>query len=190
MENSGENGRAKSTLSLIITIVVLIAVVLIVIDKMGQVKDFILASGPFGILVSVLLYGVLGASPIPSEPFTVLVTSIFGPLSATLVATLGNVLSAFVEYFIGIRLRDATNFDKQRQKMPFGLSKFPVDSPIFLIGARMIPGYGPKFVSVVSGVYRVSVWRYLWTTTVSTFAGAVLISYGGFGLMNLPFLHH
>ena len=43
--------------------------------------------------------------------------------------------------------------------MPFGLGKFPVDSPSFLIGARVIPGYGSKFVSLISGFYRVLLLR-------------------------------
>ena len=33
-----------------------------------------------------LLYGVLGASPIPSEPLTVLLSTVFGPFYATLAA--------------------------------------------------------------------------------------------------------
>jgi uncharacterized membrane protein YdjX (TVP38/TMEM64 family) len=184
------SSRAKSITTLIVTILVMALVVFIVIDQISNVKNFILSTGPFGLLVSVLLYAILGASPIPSEPFTVLITSIYGPLNATLVASSGNILSSLVEYFIGERIRNVANFDKQRTKMPFGLGKFPVNSPIFLISARAIPGYGPKFVSVISGIYRVPIWRYIWTTAITTIAGAVIVAYGGFGIMNLPFIHH
>ena len=94
-----------------------------------------------------VVYGVLGASLIPSEPLTVLIGAIFGPLIATLIATLGNVLAAYVEYFIGTRVGTAASFTKNRDKLPLGLGKLPVHSPAFLILGRMVPGAGPKLVS-------------------------------------------
>ena len=53
---------------------------------------------------------------------------------------------------------------------------------MFLIGARMIPGYGPKVVSMMAGIYHVPVLRYLWTTAIPIFAGAALFAFGGRGI--------
>jgi uncharacterized membrane protein YdjX (TVP38/TMEM64 family) len=49
----------------------------------------------------------------------------------------------------------------------------------------MIPLYAPKIVSLLSGAYHISIWRYLWTTAVVTFAGAALLSYGGYEIFHL-----
>jgi uncharacterized membrane protein YdjX (TVP38/TMEM64 family) len=124
-------------------------------------------------------------SPIPSEPFTVLIAAAIGPIASTIVTGIGNLLSALIEYYMGHKISDVADFDQQRKKLPFGLGKLPVHSPAFLIGARMIPGYGPKFVSVISGMYRVNMWRYIWTTAIATFSGAAIFAYGGFGLLHI-----
>jgi uncharacterized membrane protein YdjX (TVP38/TMEM64 family) len=53
------------------------------------------------------------------------------------------------------------------------------------MGGRMIPGYGPKLVSVVAGMYKVPLFRYVWTTAIPTIIGAALFAYGGYGIINL-----
>lgn len=191
MESTVEQNKSKP-LTILVVIVVLVLIIASLISKeMNQVLAFIGNSGWIGLLISIVLYGILGASPIPSEPLTVLNSTIFGPFNATLAAGLGNLLAALVEYYIGKRLNAVGNLSEKMKKLPFGLDRFPVDSPIFLIGARMLPGYGPKFVSLLAGVKHVSIWRYIWTTLVSTLIGAALFAYGGFGLLNLlPFYHH
>ena len=131
------------------------------------------------------LFGLLGATPIPAEPFTILLSTIYGPFWAMVATAIGTLLSALVEYFISSRIGNTANFDVWRQKLPFGLGKFPVNSPAFLIGARVVPGYGSKFVSLVSGFYRVPLLRYTWTTFIATLLGAAVTSYGGYKLVDL-----
>ena len=159
--------------------------VVILSKDIGAVRSFIASSGWVGMLASVGLYGILGASPVPSEPLTLVLSASFGPFNAMLVAGFGNTLSAMIEYFIGTKIGDVADFEQRKEHLPFGLGRFPVSSPAFLIGARMLPGYGPKFVSVVAGMYKVKTWTYLWTSAVSTFLGAAIFAYGGFGLINL-----
>ena len=60
---------------------------------------------------------------------------------------------------------------------------FPVDSPVLLVGARVIPGYGSKFVSLISGFYRVPLLCYIWTTFIATLLGAAITAYGGYKLV-------
>jgi uncharacterized membrane protein YdjX (TVP38/TMEM64 family) len=153
--------------------------------ELAQIKQFIVASGPYGILLSMIVLGLLGATPIPAEPFTILLSTIYGPFWAMIATSIGTLLSALVEYFISSRIGNAANFDNLRQKLPFGLGKFPVDSPAFLIGARVVPGYGSKFVSLISGFYRVPIFRYIWTTFIATLVGAAITSYGGFKIVEL-----
>jgi uncharacterized membrane protein YdjX (TVP38/TMEM64 family) len=177
--------RMKLLTGLIITVVLVLTLALILSRNMDGVRAFLLQSGQIGLLISIALYGLLGASPIPSEPLTVLLSALYGPLPITIVATLGNLLAALVEYYIGRRIGDVADFEQRRQKLPFGLGRFPANSVIFLIVARFLPGYGAKFISVLSGIYKVPLWRYTWTTILSTLIGAAIIAYGGFGLLNL-----
>ena len=177
--------KSGSLKGLIATLLVVIALIILFTREMTQVREFIRSSGWIGVLVSIGLYGLLGASPVPSEPLTVLLSSIYGPLHTTFIASIGNLIAALVEFYIGLRISHIANFEERKQKLPFNLGKLPVNSPIFLMGARMLPGYGPKFVSVIAGVYRVPLWTYIWTTTLSNLMGAGVVAFGGFGLLKL-----
>ena len=154
-------------------------------QDMNRIKTFIQNAGAWGIIISILLYALLGVTLIPSEPLTLFIGALFGPFWATLIAGIGNTLSAMVEYYIGTHLGSATNFAEKKDKLPFGLGKLKVESPMFLIGARMIPGYGPKVVSMMAGMYRVPILRYIWTTAVPIFIGSGIFAFGGFGIGKL-----
>ena len=178
-------GRARAIRNLVLSLLIMAAAVFFISKDMEVIKRFILENQALGLFVAVVVYGVLGASLIPSEPLTVLIGAIFGPLIAIVIATLGNVLAAYVEYFIGRRVGTAASFAKNRDKLPFGLGKLPVQSPAFLIIGRMVPGVGPKLVSFLAGVYHVPLLRYLWTTIIPTALGAGIFAFGGFGIFQL-----
>ncbi len=129
------NKRIITALEIILIILAFYAAYRYASSEIALIKTFIVHSGPYGILVSMLLFGVLGATPIPAEPFTVLLSTIYGPFWAMIATAIGTLLSALVEYFISSRIGNAANFEVWRQKLPFGLGKFPVDSPAFLIGS-------------------------------------------------------
>ncbi|HEX7974066.1 MAG TPA: VTT domain-containing protein [Anaerolineales bacterium] len=185
MRETTEDNRNQSIKALLATLLVVLVLILFVSREMQQVRSFIRESGWLGLLVSVGLYGLLGASPIPSEPLTVLISTIFGPFTAMLVAAFGNLFAALIEFYIGMKIGDVASFHKKKENLPLGIGKLPVNSPTFLIFARMLPGYGPKFVSILGGVYRVPLWRYIWTTLISTLIGAAIFAYGGSKLLNL-----
>ena len=182
------NNKRQNVLSIIILVVMLVILFVIVSyfsNELQAIGNFIRQLGVLGWLASILMFAVFGATPIPSEPFTVLITTIFGPVLTAIITALGNLLAGTVEFLIGRRVGKVADFDKIREKLPFGLNKVPVDSPLFLIGARLIPGYMPKFVSIISGIYKVPIYRFLWTTAVVTTAGALVISFGGHTILTL-----
>jgi uncharacterized membrane protein YdjX (TVP38/TMEM64 family) len=185
IEESQPKSDTRTLRNLLLIVLGVLVLALFVSRQMEQVRQFIRTSGWWGVLFSLALFGILGASPIPSEPLTLLMSTIYGPLAATLIAGTGNLLAALIEFFIGVKVGDAANFEERKSKLPFGLGKMPVDSPIFLIGARMLPGYGPKFISLIAGIYHVPLWRYIWTSAVSTLLGAAVFAYGGSQLVNL-----
>ena len=117
--------RTKLAVVLITVLVIILIVILILSRNMDGIREFLLRSGKIGLVISVGLYGVLGASPIPSEPLTVLLSALYGPFYITIVATLGNLLSALVEYYIGRKIGDVSDFERRRQKLPFNLGKIP-----------------------------------------------------------------
>lgn len=184
-KGQGSKEKSQALGGLIATLLVTLVLILLFSRETTPIRNFIHSSGWVGVLVSVALYGLLGASPVPSEPLTIFLASIYGPLHTTFIAAFGNLAAAMVEFYIGLRISHIANFEERKEKLPFNLGKLPVDSPIFLIAARMLPGYGPKFVSVIAGVYRVPVWRYLWTAALSNLVGAGLVAFGGFGLIKL-----
>jgi uncharacterized membrane protein YdjX (TVP38/TMEM64 family) len=188
MENNAEptvHKRIITALEIILVVLALYGAYRYASSELAQIKTFIIDSGPYGILLSMILFGLLGATPIPAEPFTILLSTVYGPFWAMVATAIGTLLSALVEYFISRRIGHAANFDAWRQNLPFGLGKAPIDSPAFLIGARVVPGYGSKFVSLVSGFYRVPLLRYTWTTFIATLLGAAVTSYGGYKLVDL-----
>ena len=184
-ETQVTNPRSKSFFWLILVVVALLVLSYCLYKDIGQVKTFISKSGKLAFVFSVLLFGVLGASPIPSEPFTVVVTSLFGPFEAMLITFIGNTLSGLVEYFIGTHIGYAADFENRKANLPLNLGKLPANSPLFLLGGRMVPGFGPKTVSLVSGMYKVPLVRYIWTGLITNLAGAAIVAYGASGVFHL-----
>lgn len=153
-----------------------------VANHVSALEDFIKRIGVWGPLISISLQTLFGASPIPTEPLTMINGAVFGPLNGALYSWVGYMFASVIEYFIGMRIGEVADFEARREKMPFGLSRFPADSPLFLSLARIIPGYGPKMVGIVGGMYRVPLWRYTWTAAIPNAIGALLFAYGGHGL--------
>lgn len=182
-ETTQKKPDRQKWISLVVTVVLILVLVGLLTEEMEAVRTFIRESGWVGMLTSVLLYGLLGFSPIPSEPLTVMLTTVYGPLPAFLLAGVGNTFAAVLEYGVGAHLGGIADFEKRKAGLPFGLGRLPVNSAPFLLAARMLPGYGPKFVSLLGGIYRVPLWRYLWTAAIPSFAGAAIFAYGGFELI-------
>lgn len=175
----------KTILIVIVTLAILFVAARYFSTEITQVKTVLRDAGPFAFVIAILIYGILGATVVPSEPLTALLGGLYSPWQAMLVAMLGNTLAALVEYFLGGQISNIANFEKQRARLPFNLGKFPVDSPVFLIFGRMIPAIGPKLISLMSGIYKVKLTRYIWTTLVTNLLGAALIAYGAAGLIRL-----
>jgi len=174
--------RSQSISILIFSLLIMGLIAIFVTTDLNKIKAFIEQAGAWGVVISILLYAVLGVTLIPSEPLTLFIGALFGPLLATLIAGVGNTLAAFVEYYLGTHIGSATNFIDKKNKLPFGLGKLKIESPLFLVGARMIPGYGAKIVSMLAGIYRVPLLRYLWTTAIPIFLGSAIFAFGGFGI--------
>lgn len=186
MESTTDKKKKNQSIPILIFSIALVIIVAVMFTQdMNAIKAFISKSGAWGVVISIIVYAALGLTLVPSEPLTVFIGALFGPFIGLLVAGTGNTLSALVEYYLGTHVGNATNFIERKQHLPWGLAKLKVDSPLFLIGARMVPGVGPKLVSFTAGIYHVPILRYLWTSALSVFLGASLFAFGGSGLGSL-----
>ncbi len=139
----------------------------------------------WGLFLSLVSFLLLGVTFIPSEPVTLLLTAWQGPVIAVVIATVGNTMAALAEYLIGGSISDAADFENRRAKLPFRLGKLPINSTAFLFFARLLPGFGPKFVGFAGGIYRVNLFSYTWTAVLANFIGASLLALSGYGVIQL-----
>jgi len=154
--------------------------------KLGfdDIKFFIEQNQSQAILISLLVYILFGFTFLPSIPLTLFIAALIGPLQAALVAALGNTIAALFEYQIGKTVGDVVAFEDFKSSLPLGLDKLPVDSPLFMLGARSIPA-GSRAFSVVCGAYQVHMPTYLWTTSLMYFVSSVILTFGGVKLIAL-----
>ena len=189
MDDIGNNKTLFHRLSqwgpLVLSVGASAAAAVYVARHVSAVEAFIVRIGFFGPLLSIALQTVFGASPIPTEPLTMINGALFGPLAGALYSWVGYMLAAVIEYAIGTRIGDSADFENRKEKLPFGLGRFPADSPWFLSLARIVPGYGPKMVGIVAGMYHVPLGRFLWTAAIPNALGALLFSFGGHSLTTL-----
>lgn len=148
-------------------------------------ENLIRSAGWGGPILAILIYGLLSLTPISTDPLTLVSGALFGPFIGVLVSWMGNNLASFLEYFAGRAFSAVADFDEKRRQLPFRLGELPADSPYFLIFARFIPAYGGKIVSFVAGVYHVPLFIYTWTTVLTNFFGALLLSLGGYSLLKI-----
>jgi uncharacterized membrane protein YdjX (TVP38/TMEM64 family) len=176
--------KIQTVLVLLLAFALSLTVVLFTSRHPELIEGFVRQTGVFGPAVIVGLYGLLGPSPIPSEALSLITGAVYGPVLGTFLSFTGNMLAAMIEYYIGAHIGTVADFEEQRKKLPFGLGRFPADSPWFLVFGRLVPGYGGKLVSVIGGMYKVPVWRYIWTAAIPTLAGSAVFVFGGSALVN------
>ena len=174
----------RNILILLLSFGLPIALIIIFRHDLKNLEILIPTLGIFGPIFSILLMGILSATPIPTDPIVIFNGAIFGPFIGVLVSWLGNDLASIIEYFIGRSLGEVTDFEKTKANLPFGLSRFPADSVWFLLFGRFIPQFGGKVVSLTGGFYRVPKVRYLWTAFLSNLLGSILLAYGGYSLIH------
>jgi uncharacterized membrane protein YdjX (TVP38/TMEM64 family) len=150
-----------------------------------MIEHVVTSAGAFGPIVTILLYGLLSLTPIPSDPLTLLSGVLFGPIFGIFISWMGNNFAAMVEYYVGKSVSTITDFEEKKKHLPFGLAKLPVNSMWFLICGRFVPGLGPKIVSVLAGVYEINPWRYLASAAISNILGSILYALWGLGIFRL-----
>lgn len=170
------------------TIVIIILVVLILVFlrffDMKYIENFILEKPQLSIVISFIIYFLMSFTFIPSSPLTIFMSILSGPLLSIIIAVVASTLSALVQYYVGTTLESVRDFDKIREKMPAFLQNLPINSPLFLLVGRVIPG-GMRGLSVICGFHHVQFSTYLWTTTVMYLLNSIIIVFGGTEVIKL-----
>lgn len=174
----------RNTLIAVLSFGLPILLIVIFAKDFKNIEQHIPRTGIAGPLFSILLMGILSATPIPTDPIVILNGAIFGPWIGVLVSWMGNNLAAVIEYFIGKGIGQLADFEKTKKNLPFGLGRFPADSVWFLFFGRLIPQFGGKIVSLMAGFYHVPFFKYLWTTVLSCLLGSVVLAVGGYSLLH------
>ena len=147
---------------------------------------FIQNHRPYAAIISILVYILIGFTFIPAIPLTLFLAVLLTPLQAALLATIGNTLAALIHYKIGQTMGDVFDFKEKKSRLPFGLGKLPLSSPLLLIACRYIP-FGKRGFSYVCGTYQVDFSRYLWTTLFVYGIDSFILAYCGASLSQLIF---
>ncbi len=153
--------------------------------NINDVETLISKAGVAGPAVAILLYGLFAPTPVSTDAITIVCGGMYGPVYGTAIAWMGNNIAALVEYYIGKHIGESTDFEREKKKLPLGLDKLPVNSILVLTLGRMIPFYGSKIISIMAGMYKVPIKRYIWTSALINFTGAITLAYGGFKALDL-----
>lgn len=178
------NGKILKSIFSILGLAAGILLLYFVAKNLKDAEHLILQAGVFGPLVALALYALFAPTPVSTDPLTILCGALYGPFLGTAIAWMGNNIAASIEYLVGRNIGKNTDFEKEKNKLPFGLGKLPINSiPVLTLG-RMLPFYGSKVISIMAGMYRVPYKRYVWTSALINFTGAIMLSYGGFRVLD------
>ncbi len=170
-----------SILGIILTVLILYMIA----KNIPDVEKIISGAGLAGPFVAIALYGLFAPTPVSTDPLTIISGAMYGPIYGTAIAWMGNNVAALVEYYLGRHIAKTAELDKERKKLPLGLDKLPINSiPVLTLG-RMIPFYGSKIISLLAGIYKVPIKRYIWTSALVNFTGAITLAYGGFKILDI-----
>lgn len=177
--------KDHKSLQIALAVLSVLAVILLSTTlNLEDVTDFIKANRAQAALISLGIYILMGFTFVPSSPLTLFLSIFLGPLPAILIAALGNTLAALLEYRLGVVAGDIFNVDDLRAKLPWGLGKRPITSPLLLLGVRFLP-VGKRGFSLVCGAYHVPMPRYLWTTALIYLLDASILALFGTSLVKI-----
>ena len=173
-------GKMIKSVTSIIGLALGVLILFYVAKNIHDAENIILKAGVAGPAVAIMLYALFAPTPVSTDALTIICGALYGPFYGSAIAWMGNNVAALVEYFIGARISENTDFEKEKKKLPFGLSKLPINSiPVLTLG-RMLPFYGSKVISIMAGMYGVPYKRFIWTSALINLTGAIMLSYGGF----------
>ena len=136
-------------------------------------------------MVSVPIHIVLAVTPFPSDIVAITNGAFYGFKLGALLSWIAWWIAALLEFGLGRLARKDFRLESKVDQLPNWLQRFPVDHPVFLIGARQIPWIGGHVTTIVPGAAGVQLGRFLWCSAVAIVPGSIVMPAIGAGLIRL-----
>ena len=130
--------------------------------------------GAAAFLVSIPMQAVISASPMPADALCVTYGAMYYYPVAVLLSWVGWFLGAILEFQVVRSLSRLERFDRMAENAPSWLTRFPAESPWFLILGRQVPGVGAHATIVAAAVAGVGYSRFLCCSAIAIIPGALL----------------
>jgi uncharacterized membrane protein YdjX (TVP38/TMEM64 family) len=171
--------RPVVLLTLVIAILVL-ARVLGLADKLGDLRDWIKSLGAPGALVFILIYVVAVVAAIPAAPISVAAAALFGSVWGVIVINIGATLGAGLAFLVGRYFaREAVvNWLGNNEKFRRLDQLTEAHGAIIVALTRLVPIFPFNLLNYGFGLTRVPFWTYVFWTWLCIIPGTVLYVVG------------
>jgi uncharacterized membrane protein YdjX (TVP38/TMEM64 family) len=121
--------------------------------------------GPFvAYPLAILIFTVVASAPFSvTDALAIMNGVIFGPVYGSLVNAVGLVFAALAGYALARRTSHLLELEKNIERLPPWVRRFPVGSPRFLLALRVIPGLGGTMATQIAAAFRVPMFVHVWT---------------------------
>jgi len=147
-----------------------------------EIENFLKTHPSWTVLISLVVYTLMGLTVVPSEPLVIVVAYNIGIIPAIIVTAVGQTLASLLEYYEGTLLDNAVDIQTLTTKLPKKFQNLPVNSPIFQFIARILV---PKPLALVSGALRVSLFTYLVISLIQNALGSTIFALAGLGVLHI-----
>lgn len=166
----------------ILAVLTLAGIVISIKFDWAAIEAFLQANPTRTILISLVVYTLLGLTIIPSTPLVVVLALNIGLFQAVLVTGVGQMLASWLEYYQGKLINAAVDLDMMKTNLPKRVRDLPIASPFFQLVARVIL---PKPLALLSGAYHVPLGTYLGISLLENLLGSAFFALTGLGVLNI-----
>lgn len=169
-----------------IVLIAAIVVILIVAktfglgERLGALRDWIQALGPWGPVVFVFLYAVAVVAALPGSALTVAAGALFGSVLGVIVVSIASTLGASLSFLVGRYFaRDAVAgwlSDKEKFRRLDQLTE--EHGAIMVALTRLVPIFPFNLLNYGFGLTRVPFWTYVLWSWLCMLPGTVLYVVG------------
>ena len=171
--------RPVVLLALVIAILVL-ARVLGLADKLGDLRDWIKSLGALGALVFILIYVAAVVAALPAAPISVAAAALFGSVWGVILINIAATLGASLAFLVGRYFaREAVvNWLGQNEKFRRLDQLTEKHGAIIVALTRLVPIFPFNLLNYGFGLTRVPFWTYVFWTWLCIIPGTVLYVVG------------
>jgi len=136
----------------------------LVIKYKSVIESTLSTIGPVSYPLAILVFTVVASAPFSvTDALAVMNGVIFGPVIGSLVNAIGLVFAAIAGYALARRTSHLLELEKNIERLPPWVKRFPIGSPQVLLALRCIPGVGGDLAPQIAAAFRVPMFVHVWT---------------------------